>query len=86
MIDLTNESMGASADHKQVVQSAKPEENNMSGENTLSMVKAKGNLEKHEVNPIDDLERVLQEFEKKSSDEEGDLQNEGNLTRLVDKK
>lgn len=45
----------------------------MSGENTLSMVKAKGNLEKHEVNPIDDLERVLQEFEKKSSDEEGDL-------------
>ena len=85
MIDLTNESMGASDNHKQVVQSAKPEENNMS-ENTLSMVKAKGALEKHEVNPIDDLERVLQEFEKKSSDEEGDLQNEGNLTRLVDKK
>ena len=58
MIDLTNESMGASDNHKQVIQSAKPEENNMS-ENTLSMVKAKGNLEKQEVNVIDDLEKIM---------------------------
>jgi len=60
---------------------------NMS-DNTASMVKAKGHLDKHQVNPYDDVERLLQEIEKKSamSDGEGEeLQNEGNLTRLVDK-
>ena len=41
-------------------------------DNTISMVKAKGNLETREVNDVDELERVLQEIEIKS-DEEGDL-------------
>ena len=90
MIDLSNIEDENDVQQKQVVQSAKQEEPNMS-DNTASGMKAETNLDKIDINPIDDMERLMQEIEDQTQGEspnarpEDDLENEGNITRLVDK-
>ena len=54
------------------------------------MAKRPAHLDKIETNPIDDVEQLLKEIEDENSardkdDGEDDSENEGNLTRLVDK-
>ena len=93
MIDLsnfTNEDDDENAPKTGMVQSAKQEENNLS-QNTQSQVQRPVHLEQQATNPIDDVERLLQEIgdsprgSARDKGEDGEGENEGDLTRLVDK-
>lgn len=51
-------------------------------------MKQMGHFDRKVTNPIDDMERLLKEFDNKSKGEaakQDDEENEGNVTRLVDK-
>lgn len=63
----------------------------VSENNTAPQTQTIAHLDRNVTNPIDDMERLLNEFDKKEKGEEGrkgddeDEENDGNLTRLVDK-
>ena len=61
----------------------------MTADNTESHIQQPAHLNMVETNPIDDVEQLLKEFEKKdktgNDDDLGADETEGNLTRLVDK-
>ena len=91
VIDLSNADIGDDQEQKQVVQSEKPDEPNLS-DKTQSFVKNATHLDRVETNPIDDVEKLLAEIGESSGlggngekDGEDELENDGNLTRLVEK-
>ena len=59
-------------------------------DHTKSMIKENANVEKHETNPIDEVDRLLKEIEgqseeAKQKEQEDNLEEDGDLTRLVEK-
>lgn len=89
MLDLSNIEDGEEFKH---AKSAKPDESDSVSANTAQMKQMAHGFERKTTNPIDDMERLLKEFDNKSKaaaeegkQEDEDEENDGNLTRLVDK-
>ena len=84
MIDLSQDQLVE--DGEKQVQSAQQDNLNMSDNLTENNKKANHNLDQVETNPIDDVEQLLKQIEEQERQPVDDeLENEGNLTRLVDR-